>query len=310
MPDQLISAMPSRAVVSNGDIMAAVRDPSTTHTGQKATLEQVIAAFLGASSASVDTLRYEDIIQLNITDARKVQLRNLGEVFASANIQWPTQGRYFELRTSNYSAGTALQRLSFFGHPLDSMAGAFASVAIADGDGPAIRFSGSVGTGSYLGSATLKFIRCNKPIWFNYRVRLNQTADTRVYLGLCSNLPAYATDNPGHSFVGFGFRNTGAGALDTTWRLITMTATAGSVTNSDSGVSVQSSTSVDLSFEINADGTSVEFFINGTSVGTIATNLPTGVNLAPSIDCLNTVNGATPGVNLYRIRGRWESLYE
>lgn len=37
-------------------------------------------------------------------------------------------------------------------------------------------------------------------------------------------------------------------------------------------------------FEVNADGTSVEFFIDGASVGTISTNIPTGTSRTTSLN--------------------------
>ncbi len=51
---------------------------------------------------------------------------------------------------------------------------------------------------------------------------------------------------------------------------------------------------VDLRWELNADATSVEFFINGTSVGTITTNIP-----ATQMDLVGTMIKAT-GTTLRR----------
>ena len=54
---------------------------------------------------------------------------------------------------------------------------------------------------------------------------------------------------------------------------------AGGVTTVDSGVLVAINTWYFLEWEANAAGTSVEFFIDGVSVGTIATNIPTLENM-------------------------------
>lgn len=57
------------------------------------------------------------------------------------------------------------------------------------------------------------------------------------------------------------------------WQCTTDAASAESTL--DSGVAVAAATWYLLEFEVNAAGTSVEFFINGTSVGTLSTNIPT-----------------------------------
>lgn len=44
----------------------------------------------------------------------------------------------------------------------------------------------------------------------------------------------------------------------------------------DTGITVAANGWYRLEFEVNADGTSVEFFIDGVSVGTITTNIPAG----------------------------------
>lgn len=54
------------------------------------------------------------------------------------------------------------------------------------------------------------------------------------------------------------------------------TLSAGTPTTLDSGTTVLLSTWYFLELEINAAGTSVEFFLNKTSFGTITTNIPTG----------------------------------
>lgn len=57
------------------------------------------------------------------------------------------------------------------------------------------------------------------------------------------------------------------------WQLVTDAAS--SENTADSGVTVVAGSWYLLEFEVNAAGTSVEFFINGTSVGTISATIPT-----------------------------------
>lgn len=66
---------------------------------------------------------------------------------------------------------------------------------------------------------------------------------------------------------------------------------ASTVTNTDSGVAVAADTWYKLRAVVNAAATSVEFFINGVSVGTVATNIPTA-NVAPRASMAKTVGGA------------------
>lgn len=54
---------------------------------------------------------------------------------------------------------------------------------------------------------------------------------------------------------------------------------AGSTSTLDSGVTVAVDTWYELELVVNGGGTSVEFFVNGSSVGTIATNIPTATAL-------------------------------
>tara|TARA_R110002126_G_C10490983_1_gene504798 strand:+ start:41391 stop:43250 length:1860 start_codon:yes stop_codon:yes gene_type:complete len=78
----------------------------------------------------------------------------------------------------------------------------------------------------------------------------------------------------GNSACGFRYDRVGDGV---NWRCITRNG--GTETNTDSGVVVLASATgtnmVSLSFTVNDDGTSVEFFIDGVSVATHTTNIPT-----------------------------------
>jgi hypothetical protein len=51
-------------------------------------------------------------------------------------------------------------------------------------------------------------------------------------------------------------------------------ASSSSVTNTDSGVTLEANTCYQLIIKINSAASSAEFFINGTSVGAVSTNIP------------------------------------
>jgi hypothetical protein len=62
------------------------------------------------------------------------------------------------------------------------------------------------------------------------------------------------------------------------------TENSGSVTDVNSAVAVVGGTWYLLAIEVNAAATSVEFFVNGTSIGTSATNIPSAAGLHFGID--------------------------
>lgn len=81
---------------------------------------------------------------------------------------------------------------------------------------------------------------------------------------------------------------------DTNWQLFS--AASGVTTKLDSGVAFATGVWVNLKFEVNPDKTSIEGFVNGTSFGTITTNIPSVV-ISPSFktDALTAGGGtATP----------------
>lgn len=63
-------------------------------------------------------------------------------------------------------------------------------------------------------------------------------------------------------------------ASSTSWRICAAASTT--TTQNDSGTAVAATTWLRLRIEVNADGTSAEFFVGGLSVGTVITNIPTG----------------------------------
>lgn len=62
------------------------------------------------------------------------------------------------------------------------------------------------------------------------------------------------------------------------------TENSGAVTDVNSGVTVGAGTWYQLAIEINAGATSVEFFVNGTSIGTSTTNIPSAASLHFGMD--------------------------
>lgn len=95
---------------------------------------------------------------------------------------------------------------------------------------------------------------------------LSDGTDTyKVFIGLYS-LTTMATSGKGVYFTYTNGENSGHWTLNTS-------NNAGSNTTADSGVAASTSW-VKLSFVVNAAATSVEFFINGSSVGTIVATIP------------------------------------
>lgn len=70
-------------------------------------------------------------------------------------------------------------------------------------------------------------------------------------------------------------------------------ANASSVTNTDSGVTLAANTAYQLIIKVNSAGNSVEFFINGTSVGTVNTNVPSTTTDLNDISWIRRTVGTT-----------------
>lgn len=71
------------------------------------------------------------------------------------------------------------------------------------------------------------------------------------------------------------------------WSIKTSNASTRSITTS--ATAVAAATWYKLTAVINAAGTSVQFFVNGTSIGTIATNIPTTNSIAPFFHIVKTL---------------------
>lgn len=117
------------------------------------------------------------------------------------------------------------------------------------------------------GSVTLGTMRR-----FQTRCRLNNTSSVRYWVAVSDfaatiATSAFATDTPNLSYLGFRFSAT----TDTTIKAVAGTGSA-SLTVTDTGVSVDTTNS--QLFEIVYTTTSVFYYINGSLVATITTNIP------------------------------------
>lgn len=81
------------------------------------------------------------------------------------------------------------------------------------------------------------------------------------------------------------------------------TNTSGTSTETDSGVTVATSTDYELMVTVNKALTEVTYFINGTVVGRTTTNLPSGVICGPSSQLEKTAGTSARSVYVYRFMG-------
>lgn len=93
--------------------------------------------------------------------------------------------------------------------------------------------------------------------------------DYAIYFGLADGLNIYVT-HPGNNAVVFSYNR----SVSTNWQGITKSG--GSSTTASGGSSVPVATGWNnFRITINAAGTSVSFYVNGTLIGTSTTNIPT-----------------------------------
>jgi len=93
----------------------------------------------------------------------------------------------------------------------------------------------------------------------------------------------------------------------TNWRIKTSSNSSATVTNT--GTAIASNTWYRLRAVVNSGATSVEFFINGTSVGTIGSNIPTGAGrqCGPILQLLGDIG--TGGAAAGNMRVHFDSAY-
>jgi len=148
---------------------------------------------------------------------------------------------------------------------------AFGAPDAAGRPGQAVLTAGTTITGrAALNGGTASIILGGGVFTFETYVNLSNLSDgtvtyvTRIGLG-DSNTATEHTD-------GVFFRYTHTESAN--WVLVCKNNNTETTANSSTAVAA--ATWVKLSFTVNAAGTSVTFYINGTSVGTITTNIPTG----------------------------------
>lgn len=120
-------------------------------------------------------------------------------------------------------------------------------------------------------SHTLGFGLTRVGTWISTGVNLSSPSERyTIRAGLFSiSLPNVITRG-----IGFEYDDSQNGGR---WQALTHD---GAETSIDTGILVAALTWYKLEFQINAAGTSVEFFIDNVSVGTITTNIPSGTALA------------------------------
>lgn len=128
---------------------------------------------------------------------------------------------------------------------------------------------------------------------------LSDGVDNYIIRAGLGNVESYSSTRP-NNCIYFEYAYDGTAPYDN-WRIVA--SAAGVSTDNDSNVAVTTDF-VRLRFEINAAASSVEYFINGTSVGTITTNIPT------TFMGLNTGIVKTLGTNNREMRADYVMLYQ
>jgi len=132
-----------------------------------------------------------------------------------------------------------------------------------------------------------------KDIFFEIRMKVSLHTSTRWFVGLASTDVAGATIGPIMDSVGsensmIGFIQDG----DTDVDIDFLCQNGGTATQTDSGINIAADTFVLLAFHVKGNG-SVEYFINGTSVGSSTTNVPDGDAVTLSMEVHAPVASST-----------------
>ena len=129
---------------------------------------------------------------------------------------------------------------------------------------------------------------------YSTRARANQTTNCRFFIGLGKTSPqfgtaAYSTDTPNFPAVYFRYSS----GTDSTWKAVCCVDSAHQSV-SDTGIAVDTVNS--QLFDIAAFASGYRFYINGTLVATITTNLPSASDLWGTLlgaDNKNTANAVS-----------------
>ncbi len=123
-----------------------------------------------------------------------------------------------------------------------------------------------------------------KDIYFEARIKLDDTDDTQWFLGLCSTDVAGTTLGPILDSVGsngsmIGFVQDGDTDVDIDY----IVQNGGTATQADTLVNVADDTYVTLAFQVLSAG-AVNMFVNGVLVANVATNIPVNDALTLSME--------------------------
>ncbi len=153
----------------------------------------------------------------------------------------------------------------------------------AGATGFACRYLGGVATGT----GTAGFIIGGGVLTMDWLVRVEDLSTAGERYSFQFGL--FDTASTSNDFIRIFYTDT---VNSGNWSISAGSAAIG--TNTDSGVPVVADTWYRIRAVVNAAGTSIEYFINGVSVGTVSTNLPAGV-IAPRCSMTKSV-GTTPRI--------------
>lgn len=138
-------------------------------------------------------------------------------------------------------------------------------------------------------SSTSNLISLGQVSRVRSKIRLNQTTNVRMWVGLVTEVTVLTSDNLNANVAAFRY-STNAG--DTTWQCYTATDST-HFTVTPASVNFLDATTFHT-FEIQYTGTSVLFYIDNTLVGTSTTNLPTLGTLSHTIGIDNITTAYSP----------------
>ena len=225
-----------------------------------------------------------------------------------SNGQWNIRNRFSEDIIEQAGGGGISARTSLGLFQSSSSFGTITGQAPTDTLPSVAFFTTSAVANSNAGFSGGGVIRLKLLNWVNFKVRLFDAANCRIWL--CMTSASNATmknDNPGGNANlgnGFGFRySTAAG--DSTIKAMSFNAAAGNTgTIIDTGI-IPDTANFHL-FEMRFDGTNVQFFYDGALVAGIATNLPIGTPPPGSNYSLSPM-ATIDNVNLGNAKAFWYS---
>lgn len=130
--------------------------------------------------------------------------------------------------------------------------------------------------------------------WYAGSIRLNNTANARYWIGMAdvgtSDMTGpsavFASDTPNRNYCMFRYSST----TDTTLKAVCATSNAAQ-TVVDTGIAPD--TTLPQLFQINNRTSAVDFYINGTLVATVSSNIPAGATRIVPFWCSDNKNTAT-----------------